>query len=73
MMGWKLLYGDVHYRSSGQPDHYLLLYHAHNEGRSNIGFLLELHKKYTTCDKCRQKFPSRSKLETMVGLKELTE
>jgi len=28
---------------------------------------------YSYCDWCKKEFPSRSKLETMVGLKELTE
>jgi len=49
-------------------------HHEHPEGEGWWDVVINHEKNlYSFCTMCKKKFPSRSKLETMVGLKELTE
>jgi len=55
----------------------LLFNHFHKNSKgapfATRAYIIAEKDIYSYCDGCKKKFPSRKKLETMVGLKELTE
>jgi len=70
-MEGKLLYGDIYYQHRLNGWKYIEFRHYHtNHGKASKLFSMEGH---SLCDACTEVFPSYKKLETMVGLKELTE
>jgi len=80
------LFGDVWYRREVRPGQiavwedgkvqipvfFLHIHDQFNSRKPGTGYILS-SGDYSYCDICDKKFPSRKKLETMVGLKELTE
>jgi len=66
--------GQMMYFDNGKVQIPLTFKHRHsNHNPIGSGYILTSVADYTYCDTCNKKFPSRKKLETMVGLKELTE
>jgi len=73
---WRHLYGDLCYHkiTYGDAPAPITIGHDHNTDNSvkgyEIGYLSEIEGG-TICNDCDKKFPPRSKLETMIGLKEV--